>query len=296
MIQTFTSGMKGRFGAVCRLALNLTQLIGVLLGGEGTRHKADQVTGSCVTSAEVLTPADERVKGCRGDPPPKKSGHVGLRPLSEKWRPLVVTLGIWGGGFRVFWSTAPEEAAGDVTCSSTCPRLCRYLSKYSLSLLEISIYKCLSGALCVQFKYCSRVDIDGGHRSMAAKILQTGRIPEEWTPPSVSVAPLLLLLHPPPCNIPPSVVLRGCGGGKGVRGGLVEEEELGGTHSLQHTAANKRQMSVKQLLTNDSSLRSPGLRSPDFRAHLGLSSGRMCECRSDRNFGISRLLSQENAM
>lgn len=91
-----------------------------------------------------------------------------------------------------------KRPQGDVTRSSTCPRLCRYLSKYSLSLLEISIYKCLSGALCVQFKYCSRVDIDVGHRSMAAKILQTGRIPEEWTPPSVSVAPLLLLLHPPP--------------------------------------------------------------------------------------------------
>lgn len=129
-----------------------------------------------------------------------KSGHVGLSPLLEKWRPLVLTLGVggWGGEVGVFWSTAPEEAAGDVTRSSTCPRLCRYLSKYSLSLLEISIYKCLSGALCVRFKYCSRVAIDDDHRSMAAKILQTGGIPEEWTPPSVSVAPLLLRLEPPP--------------------------------------------------------------------------------------------------
>lgn len=200
------------------------------------------------------------------------------------------------GGVGVFWSTAPEEAAGDVTRSSTCPRLCRYLSKYSLSLLEISIYKCLSGALCVRFKYCGRVDVDGGHRSVAAKILQTGGIPEEWTPPSVSVAPLLLLLQPPPATFLPvlsSGAVCVCGGG---RGGLVEEEELDGTHSLQHTAANKRQMSVTQLLTNDSSRRSPDLRSPDLRAHLVLSSGRMCECRSDRNFGISRLLSQENAM
>lgn len=199
------------------------------------------------------------------------------------------------GGVGVFWSTAPEEAAGDVTRSSTCPRLCRYLSKYSLSLLEISIYKCLSGALCVRFKYCSRVAIDGDHRSMAAKILQTGGIPEEWTPPSVSVAPLLLRLEPPPPATFLPVLSSGAVVGGG-RGGLVEEEELDGTHSLQHTAANKRQMSVTQLLTNDSSPRSPDLRSPDFRAHLGLSSGRMCECRSDRNFGISRLLSQENAM
>lgn len=78
MIQTFTtSGMKGCFGAACRLALNLTQLIGFLLGGEGTRHKADQVTGSCVTSAEVLAPADEQVKGCRGDPKKKKVVRLG---------------------------------------------------------------------------------------------------------------------------------------------------------------------------------------------------------------------------
>lgn len=36
IIQTFTtSGMKGCFGAACRLALNLTQLIGVFVGGGG---------------------------------------------------------------------------------------------------------------------------------------------------------------------------------------------------------------------------------------------------------------------
>lgn len=74
---------------------------------------------------------------------------------------------------------------------------------------------------------------------MEAKILQTGGIPEELTPPSL--APLLLLSHPP-CNIPPCVFLRGLGGV------VVEEEEFDGTHSLQHTATNKRQMSVTQLL------------------------------------------------
>lgn len=84
---------------------------------------------------------------------------------------------------------------------------------------------------------------------MAAKILQTGGIPEELTPPSV--APLLfflllLLSHPPLQHSTLCVFLRGNGGGD-----IVEEEEFDGTHSLQHTATNKRQMSVTQLLTND---------------------------------------------
>lgn len=78
---------------------------------------------------------------------------------------------------------------------------------------------------------------------MAAKILQTGGIPEDLTPPSV--APPSRAAPPPlHCNIPPCVFLRDLGGGD-------VEEEFRSTHSLQHTAANKRQMSVTQLLTND---------------------------------------------
>lgn len=150
-----------------------------------------------------------------------------------------VSFDFGSGGVGVFWSTAPEEAAGDVTRSSTCPRLCRYLSKYSLSLLEISIYKCLSGALCVQFKYCSQVNIDGGHRSMAAKILQTGGIPEEWTPPSVSVAPLLLLLHPPLATFLPVLSSRAVGGK-----GWDRRRRRARRHTLAATHCRKQETDV----------------------------------------------------
>lgn len=86
--------MKGCFGAACRLALDLRQLIGFY--GEGTRHKGDQVTSPRVTSAEVLPLAGEQVKerGWAGRP-----GKSGTRQVdSTDGKVASVSFDFGGGG------------------------------------------------------------------------------------------------------------------------------------------------------------------------------------------------------
>lgn len=115
--------------------------------------------------------------------------------------------------------------------SFTCLRLCSYLPKYTLSpylLLLIQKYpfmnfsKCYSPFLFFPLGFSSSWEyswwegegaVAAGSDTVltsmvdtdrAAKILQPSRIPEEWTPPSVSVAPLLLLLSSPLAAFLPS--------------------------------------------------------------------------------------------
>lgn len=188
---------------------------------------------------------------------------VVLAPLTEKWPPFVLTLGVWGG-----WDTHKKKRV--LECSgarllkrqagtsppplvSTCPGLCSYLSKYSLSFLEISIYKCLRGSPLFSVQALPpcpvrRPMVDTHQRqqrySKPAEFLKNGPLPLSLSLPSSSSSSCT----PPPLQhsslrFPPGlggVVVVVCWGGGHV------EEELD-RHTLAATHWRKQETDVSHV-------------------------------------------------
>ena len=239
--------LKGSFGDTCRLALNLNSWFvlerHLTQGRSGRRPR--------VTSVKVLSRTEEVMKGKKTT---KQVALVTFTPPAD--RVVSISFWLWRTKNRS-WST--EECLETSSPNLfTCPQLCSYLTKYTLSLLsssltEISIYECLIVLPSISFplgfsssreyswnrregeallelwiRHC--VDIDGGHWSCGK---DTPTQQNSWR---VDPSPLSLLLPSSSSSRPPAAFLPVFSSKARVR----HEEELNSTHLLQHTATNKR--------------------------------------------------------
>lgn len=146
---------------------------------------------------------------------------ITFTPTSRKVVSICFDFGKKQLGFGVLWSIAPKRVRQRHHPNLYPPQTVQLFNKIkSLSLLLIqkypfmSVFKCCPPYLfhwglvpvgstvgtCEVGGWGGGVAASGSNTVLtsmvdtdrAAKILQPSRIPEEWTPPSVSVAPLLL--------------------------------------------------------------------------------------------------------
>ena len=136
-LKSWIAMLKGSFGDTCRLALNLNSWF-VL-----ERHLTQGRSGHRphVTSVKVLSRTEEVMKGKKTT---KRVALVTFTPPAD--RVVSISFWLWRTKNRIW--RVEERLEISSPHLFTRPRLCSYLTKYTLSLFsssftEISIYECL---------------------------------------------------------------------------------------------------------------------------------------------------------